>query len=147
MKTIINKESGKVLFATLNDNHISLDGELAIDNILTQSFISPYFNQTTNEFYEGATPQEIEQSNKQEVPNEVPLWAMRNILRKKNLFNVIIETINQLDEPLKTDALDYLEYGNFVERNSNAVLLIQQTTQMTNDEVDDLFIEANSLKL
>ena len=81
------------------------------------------------------------------VPFEVPLWTMRNVMRKANIFDLIIGAINQLDEPLKTDALDYLEYGNYIERHSNTVLLIQQITQFTDAQVDTLFIDANNLKL
>lgn len=117
------------------------------EKLLTDNFIKPKLNFETNEFYEGATEEEIAEANKPLVPIEVPLWAMRNVLKKRNLFETIIGAINQLPEPLKTDALDFLEYGNFIERNSNAVLLIQQITQMSSDEVDELFIEANNIKL
>jgi len=56
----------------------------------------------------------------------------------------VIET---LEEPTRTIALDFLEYGNFVERKSNTVILIQSISQMTDEQVDQLFIEANKLKL
>ena len=82
-----------------------------------------------------------------EVPFEVPLWAIRNIMRKVNIFNLVIEYINTLEEPLRTDAIDYLEYGNYVERYSNTVLLIQQIAQMSEKEVDNLFINASKLTL
>ena len=86
-------------------------------------------------------------SYQNDVPFEVPLWSMRNVMRKANIFDLIIGAINQLPEPLKTDALDYLEYGNYIERHSNTVLLIQQITQFTDEQVDTLFIDANNLKL
>ena len=81
------------------------------------------------------------------MPSEVPLWSMRILLKKMQLFDSIIEAINQMDEPLKSMALDYLEYGNFIERNSNTVILIQQILQMTDAQVDNLFIDASNLKL
>lgn len=90
---------------------------------------------------------EIEKQEKNIVPFEVPLWTMRNVMRKANIFDVIIGAINQLPEPLKTDALDYLEYGNYIERHSNTVLLIQQITQFTDAQVDQLFIDADKLEL
>jgi hypothetical protein len=57
MKTVINKQSGKVLFASANFE--DTETEIGIEEILTESFIVPYFNQETREFYEGATQEEI----------------------------------------------------------------------------------------
>lgn len=57
MKTVINKQSGKVLFAIANFEDTKT--EIAIDEILTKSFVVPYFNQETREFYEGATQEEL----------------------------------------------------------------------------------------
>jgi len=59
MKTIINKNTSKVLFATTDDNYIVAENEIAISELLTTSLIVPYFNQTTRVFYEGATTEEI----------------------------------------------------------------------------------------
>lgn len=96
---------------------------------------------------EGATAEEIAAFRKQFVPSEVPLWALRTVLKNQNLFQPILDAINNLPEPPRTAALDYLEYGNFVERNSNTVLMIQQITSMTESDVDELFIAASNLKL
>lgn len=96
---------------------------------------------------EGATVEEIAEYRKQFVPLEVPLWALRTVLKSQSLFQHILDAINGLPEPPRTAALDYLEYGNFVERNSNTVLMIQQITSMTESDVDELFIAASNLKL
>ncbi len=58
MKTIIDKISGKVLFAII-DNFTDTENEIAISEILTEKFSIPYFNQETRLFYEGATQEEI----------------------------------------------------------------------------------------
>lgn len=58
MKTVINKQSGKVLFAIANFE--DTETEIAINEILTEYFVVPYFNQTTREFYEGATQEELD---------------------------------------------------------------------------------------
>ena len=124
MKTVIDKNTKQVKYHTVKyDIQLSDDEELVDfipDNEVTEIKI---------------------------VTDEVPLWSMRNILRKKEMFDDILTAINTLSEPTRTDALDYLEYGNFIERNSNTVLLIQQIKQLSNDEVDDLFIECANLKL
>ena len=113
-----------------------------------ESHISIIENPNLFEIVDSEIPSDAQYLNYQsDVPLEVPLWAMRNVLKKRNLFDLIIGAINQLDEPLKTDALDFLEYGNFIERYSNSVLLIQQITQISSVDVNNLFIEANNIKL
>jgi hypothetical protein len=144
--TIKDEKTGKVLYATVG-NYQLLEGQKAIHRACESPFIVPYHNEETDTFYEGATQEEIAEANKQEVPFEVPLWAMRTILKQVNLFDLVIDKIKTFEEPTRTIALDFLEYGNFVERYSNTVLLIQQITQYTDEQVDELFIDANNLKL
>jgi hypothetical protein len=60
MKTIIDKDSGKVLFATLDDNYQVSEKEIMVDKLLTENFLIPLWNFTTEEFYEGATEEEIQ---------------------------------------------------------------------------------------
>jgi len=146
MKTIIDKNSGKLLYAVLEVENLQ-PNELAIDELLTETFVNPYFNFETREFYDGATLEEIVEATKPIVPFEVPLWAMRTILKQEQLFNTIIGAIQTLDEPIRSIALDFLEYGNYVERYSNTTLMIQQITQKSDAEVDQLFINAEKLKL
>lgn len=110
-------------------------------------FVKGKLNPDTMEVYESATDDEVALFKKGYVPSEVPLWSMRILLKKMQLFDSIIEAINQMDEPLKSMALDYLEYGNYIERNSNTVILIQQILQMSDVQVDNLFIDASNLKL
>jgi hypothetical protein len=116
-------------------------------NSLYNEYLEFLANEGTIEETDFLTEIDLEIQSKELVPFEVPLWTMRNVMRKANIFDLIIGVINQLDEPLKTDALDYLEYGNYIERHSNTVLLIQQITQFTDAQVDTLFIDANNLKL
>ena len=58
MKTIINKQSGKVLFAVANFE--DTETEIGVDEILTEFFVEPYFNFETREFYENATQEEVD---------------------------------------------------------------------------------------
>jgi len=100
MKTVINKQSGKVLFASANFK--DTETEIGIDEILTEYFVIPYFNQETREFYEGATQEEIEQAFKDKTPSEVQLWRVRTILKLMNLVETIENALDQLEEPNKT---------------------------------------------
>jgi hypothetical protein len=143
MKTIINKQSGKVLFAIANFE--DTETEIAIDEILTEFFVVPYFNQETREFYEGATPEEIEQAFKDATPSEVQLWRVRTILKLMNLETTIESALDQLEEPTQTAAKNVWNYGTTVERYSQTVLFIQSVTQMTDDQVDEIFQQAENI--
>jgi hypothetical protein len=143
MKTIINKQSGKVLFAIANFE--DTDTEIAIDEILTEFFVVPYFNQETREFYEGATPEEIEQAFKDATPSEVQLWRVRTILKLMNLETTIESALDQLEEPTQTAAKNVWNYGTTVERYSQTVLFIQSVTEMTDDQVDEIFQQAENI--
>jgi hypothetical protein len=143
MKTIINKQSGKVLFAIANFE--DTDTEIAIDEILTEFFVLPYFNQETREFYEGATPEEIEQAFKDATPSEVQLWRVRTILKLMNLETTIESALDQLEEPTQTAAKNVWNYGTTVERYSQTVLFIQSVTEMTDDQVDEIFQQAENI--
>jgi hypothetical protein len=143
MKTIINKQSGKVLFAIANFE--DTETEIAIDEILTEFFVIPYFNQETREFYEGATPEEIEQAFKDATPSEVQLWRVRTILKLMNLETTIESALDQLEEPTQTAAKNVWNYGTTVERYSQTVLFIQSVTEMTDDQVDEIFQQAENI--
>ena len=145
MKTVINKQSGKVLFAIAN--WIDTETEIGIDDILTEPYVVPYFNQETREFYEGATQEEINQAKKLLVQDEVQLWRIRTILKVLGMEQVVEITLNSLQEPQKTGALYIWNYGTTVERNSQTVQLLQSVLGLTSEQVDDIFIQAQNIQL
>lgn len=53
MKTIINKVTAQVLYATIVEVEL-LDNEIAIDELLTEAFENPYFDFNSKIFYENA---------------------------------------------------------------------------------------------
>lgn len=71
MKTIIDKNTGEVLYASLNEVDLK-DNEMLIDSLLTENFVNPYWNFANGTFYESATPEEIAQATTPTVTvNEV----------------------------------------------------------------------------
>jgi hypothetical protein len=78
---------------------------------------------------------------------EVPLWRVRTILKVMDLETTIQSAIEELPEPTKTAAKYIWQFGTVIERKSQTVLMIQQILEMTNEQVDDLFIQANNLTL
>ena len=143
MKTIINKQSGKVLFAiaTWEDT----ETEIAIDEILTEPFIVPYFNQEMEVFYDGATQEEIAEYQKTLVPQVITRRQFKialAILGKNE--NDILNGINQLSEPTKTIALiSYTEAGTFERTNPELIFVGKTFLQMTDEQIDNIFIVGN----
>jgi hypothetical protein len=143
MKTIIEIATNQVVGVTLNDE--CLDTEILIDELLQVAMVKPYFNFDTRTFYDGATPAEIEQAFKDKTPAESQLWRVRTILNLMNLIPTIESALDQLDEPTKTAAKNVWNYGRTVERYSQTVLFIQSVTQMTDDQVDEIFQQAEAI--
>jgi hypothetical protein len=144
MKTIIDKNSGKVLYATISD-FVDTETEMAINELLTETFVNPYFNFETRTFYENATEQEIVDSI--DIPQEVQLWRVRTILKLSGLESNIETALNGLDEPMKTGALYVWNYGTTIERGSATVQLLQYVLGLNDTQVDEIFIQANAIQI
>lgn len=143
MKTIIEIATNQVIGVTYSNQ--CLITETLIDELLQVDMVKPYFNFDTRTFYEGATPEEIEQAFKDKTPTEIQLWRVRTILKLMNLETTIESALNQLDEPTQTAAKNVWNYGTTVERYSQTVLFIQSVTQMTDDQVDEIFQQAEAI--
>jgi hypothetical protein len=143
MKTIIEIATNQVVGVTYSNE--CLITETLIDELLQVPMVKPYFNFDTREFYEGATQEEIEQAFKDKTPSEVQLWRVRTILNLMNLIPTIESALDQLDEPTKTAAKNVWNYGTTIERYSQTVLFIQSVTQMTDDQVDEIFQQAEAI--
>lgn len=143
MKTIIEIATNQVVGVTYANQ--CLITEILIDELLQVPMVKPYFNFETKEFYEGATQQEIDQAFKDKTPSEVQLWRVRTILNLMNLVSTIESALEQLEEPTKTAAKNVWNYGTTIERYSQTVLFIQSVTQMTDDQVDEIFQQAEAI--
>jgi len=143
MKTIINIPTNQVVGVTYGNE--CLETEVLIDELLQVSMVKPYFNFDTREFYEGATQEEIDQAFKDKTPAESQLWRVRTILNLMNLISTIESALDQLEEPTKTAAKNVWNYGTTIERYSQTVLFIQSVTQMTDDQVDEIFQQAEAI--
>ncbi len=145
MKTIIEIATNQVVGATYSNE--CLDTEILIDELLTDNLVKPYFNFDTRTFYEGATQEEIDQAFRDKTPAESQLWRVRTILNLMNLVATIESALDQLEEPTKTAAKNVWNYGTTVERYSQTVLFIQSVTQMTDDQVDEIFQQAEAIQI
>jgi len=146
MITIINKNTGEVLRAVFEVVELA-PNEIAIDALVTEYMVSAYWDFVKRLFYDNANQTQIDDSIKAQVPNEVERWKIVAILQLTNNYENIVTAINELQEPTKTIALTHLENGESVVRNSQTVLFIQSVLQMTDEQVDEIFINANNINL
>lgn len=80
-------------------------------------------------------------------PLEIALWRLRVILRIMDLETAIENALELLQEPNRTAAKYIWEYGTVIERYSPTVLFIQSSLGLTDLQVDDIFIQANTITL
>lgn len=138
------KENGEVIGIT--DSEIA--PEYSTTLIYNGNFVKPYFDFEENIFYEGASEQELSDSLKKSVPNEITLGKFMTYLSLIGLEQVILDEIELMqDEQSKLVIKTYLKYGGFVERNSNSTLFFQSILQKNDEEVDEIFINANNIIL
>jgi hypothetical protein len=141
MKTIIDKSSGRVLYCVTEITTLQKN-EIAVDELLTESFLNAYYNFETKEFYEGATPEEIAEYQKSLVPQVITRRQFKialAVLGKNE--NDILNGINQLPEPTKTIAtISYTEAGTFERSNPELIFVGKTFLQMTDEQIDNIFI-------
>ena len=85
--------------------------------------------------------------SKPTVPFEVQLWRIRTVLKLMELETNIESAIEAMPEPSKTAATYIWKFGTTVERASQTVMLLQSALQLTDEQVDDLFIQADAILL
>ena len=80
------------------------------------------------------------------VPFDVPTWRLRAILAINNKEQDVENAIDQLPEPNKTIAKRAWDFGSNTERSSQTVVFIKGTLGLTDEEVDNYFIDAQNLQ-
>ena len=81
------------------------------------------------------------------IPQSVPLWAMKAVLEEKGLLDVIEGVFDTLEPTTKKKVLIFWNNGNFIERQSQTVAMLGQILSKTDDEIDGYFIDADKLML
>lgn len=81
------------------------------------------------------------------VPNEVSLWRIRAKLRLLGFEEQANQAISRLQEPQRTISLSAWEYAYVIDRWSSTVAFLQNELELTSDEVDQIFIEANEMTI
>lgn len=76
------------------------------------------------------------------VPSQVPMWAVRVVLKTHNLFDQA-EAAILASNNIAMQAI--WEYGNFADRNSAAIATLAAALNLTSEQIDAFFFEANEL--
>ena len=78
------------------------------------------------------------------VPNEVSMWQARVVLRQAGLFDAAQAAVNSANDIALTEVW---ERGNYVLRDSPAIIALGAQLGLSDAQIDDLFRQAYTLKV
>lgn len=78
-------------------------------------------------------------------PEKVSMRQARLALHRRNLLQIVIESLSALPDPQKTEAQIEWEYATEVRRDSPLVQTLSVALGMTKPDIDDLFNLASTL--
>ncbi len=81
------------------------------------------------------------------VPQEIAMWQLRGAVTKAGLKDAVDAALNELPEPNRTLAGIAWEYANNILRNSPTVAFLQQKLNLTDEQVDNLFIGGAAIEI
>lgn len=111
------------------NNYIAIDSDIA----------NPGWEYKNNQFIDPTPP--LSYSH---IPQQAPMWAIRTVLQNDGYFDQIQSMITaSTDIALK----NVWEYGNFADRNSKFILSILRAFGLTDEQVDQMFVDANNLNV
>lgn len=106
--------------------------------------IKPIWN--GNAFIEGATPEEIAESNKPKVPESISQMKLRKQLILSGISIASIDAlIQQLPQPNRDLIYTMWEYAVVFDRSNPELNAMAQMLQITSEQLDDIFINGNQL--
>ena len=144
MKTIVETNTGKLLFSTDNDNYICLENESKIDIHLKEMFVSPFFDFLSNSYYEGATSEEI--ASMIVVPDSISQMKLRKQLVLSGISIASIDALIQsLPQPNRDLIYTMWEYAVVFDRHNPELNAMAQMLEITQQQLDEIFINGNLL--
>lgn len=82
-----------------------------------------------------------------DVPNEVPMWAVRDLIESMGLLSQVDAMIEAIpDAAARRKTRNQWQYGNFIVRSHPMILALGAQLGFTEAQVDDLFRQASQLK-
>lgn len=74
-------------------------------------------------------------------------WKLKAVLNQDGLINSVETALNNLPEPLKTNALFGWNYAPTIDSNSDTTKFIQSVLSLTDTEVIEIFFMAQYFKI
>ena len=144
MKTIVETNTGKLLFSTDDDNYICLENQTKININLTEMFVSPFFDFQSNSYYEGATSEEI--ASMIVVPDSISQMKLRKQLILSGIYIASIDALIQsLPQPNRDLIYTMWEYAVVFDRQNPELNAMAQMLNITKQQLDEIFINGNLL--
>ena len=144
MKTIVETNTGKLLFSTDDDNYICLENQSKIDIHLTEMFVSPFFDFQSNSYYEGATSEEI--ASMIVVPYSISQMKLRKQLVLSGISIASVDALIQsLPQPNRDLIYTMWEYAVVFDRQNPELNAMAQMLNITKQQLDEIFINGNLL--
>lgn len=110
-----------------------------------ENLFKPIWN--GSDWIEGATPEEIAEANKPKVPIQVKNMKFRLALIKSGIMPSSIDTaITQMPEgAMKENIFTLWNFADYLERNDASLNYMASQFNITHEQLDNLFILANTL--
>ena len=111
-----------------------------------EQFIKPIYNPQTNEVYEGATPEEIDEFNKSKIPQTARSMNFRLVLIQNGIsMQSIYDLIASLPNPQNELAYQMFEYATHYDRNNAMLNQLADLMGISQSQLDDYFVQAENL--
>ena len=144
-QTIVDKTSNRVLCAQ-TANYILADNEYSIPQLETIHYLKSFWNPVIQQFYEGATADELAAFLKTQVPFSVTRRQLKLQLTLSGFnMSTIDGAINSLPEPNRSIALISWNDASEFDRNDSLLQVMASMLGISDSELDQIFIDASKL--
>ena len=114
--------------------------------LCTKTFYRKKWDFQNNVWIEGATSKEIAEANKPIVPTQARSMNLRLVLIENGIFmESIYDLINSLPSPTKEKAYQMFEYATHYDRNNQMLNTLAQMLNISQEQLDQFFIQAENL--
>lgn len=143
MKRIINKQTGMFL---RDDFTFDEETEIGLEVNPAQGFYHPKWD--GEQWIEGATAEEIEALSIETVPEKISKLQLKvQLVMMGYDLQLIEDAIKQLTEPQRTIAMLAWTDATNIHRDNSFITMVAQILQLTEKQVDQIFIEGDKIKL
>lgn len=143
MLRIINKQTGMFL---RDDFTFNEETEIGLEVTPAQGFYQPKWD--GEKWIEGATAEEIEALSIEIVPEKITKLQLKvQLVLMGYDLQLIEDAIKQLPEKQRTIAMLAWADATNIYRDNSFITMVAQILQLTEKQVDQIFIEGEKIKL